>query len=151
MDSIPLSATNAAGGTRVIGVGCRYYTTLRRGVFILPSCCAGWCNAEYAVRSNLSAYTICANRWRVIPSVQIGGGLYHLCVLRLSYITCALCWVTVRYTIFLGWRLLCATTLFADRWGRSSPCSNRGIYNAGLILYVTQISLTSCSKKHLTK
>nr|DAN56960.1 MAG TPA: hypothetical protein [Caudoviricetes sp.] len=28
-----LSATNAAGGTRVIGVGCRYYTTLRRGVF----------------------------------------------------------------------------------------------------------------------
>lgn len=35
MDSISLSATNAAGGTRVIGVGCRYYTTLRRGVFIL--------------------------------------------------------------------------------------------------------------------
>lgn len=34
MDNIPLSATNAAGGTRVIGVGCRYYTTLRRGVFI---------------------------------------------------------------------------------------------------------------------
>ena len=34
MDSIPPSATNAAGGTRVIGVGCRYYTTLRRGVFI---------------------------------------------------------------------------------------------------------------------
>lgn len=37
IDTIPLSATNAAGGTRVIGVGCRYYTTLRRGVFILPS------------------------------------------------------------------------------------------------------------------
>nr|DAF01379.1 MAG TPA: hypothetical protein [Bacteriophage sp.] len=35
IDTIPLSATNAAGGTRVIGVGCRYYTTLRRGVFIL--------------------------------------------------------------------------------------------------------------------
>lgn len=34
MDSMSLSATNAAGGTRVIGVGCRYYTTLRRGVFI---------------------------------------------------------------------------------------------------------------------
>lgn len=34
IDTIPLSATNAAGGTRVIGVGCRYYTTLRRGVFI---------------------------------------------------------------------------------------------------------------------
>lgn len=34
VDSMPLSATNAAGGTRVIGVGCRYYTTLRRGVFI---------------------------------------------------------------------------------------------------------------------
>lgn len=34
MDNIPLLATNAAGGTRVIGVGCRYYTTLRRGVFI---------------------------------------------------------------------------------------------------------------------
>nr|DAS54259.1 MAG TPA: hypothetical protein [Caudoviricetes sp.] len=33
-DTISLSATNAAGGTRVIGVGCRYYTTLRRGVFI---------------------------------------------------------------------------------------------------------------------
>lgn len=34
VDSMSLSATNAAGGTRVIGVGCRYYTTLRRGVFI---------------------------------------------------------------------------------------------------------------------
>lgn len=34
MDNIPLSATNAAGGTRVIGVGCRYYTTPKRGVFI---------------------------------------------------------------------------------------------------------------------
>lgn len=34
MDSMSLSAANAAGGTRVIGVGCRYYTTPRRGVFI---------------------------------------------------------------------------------------------------------------------
>ena len=41
MDSISPSATNAAGGTRVIGVGCRYYTTLRRGVFI----------CEYSARS----------------------------------------------------------------------------------------------------
>lgn len=65
--------------------------------------------------------------------MQIDGELYHLCVLRRSYITCALCWVTVRYTIFLGGRLLCATTLLADRWGRSSPCSNRGLYNARFI------------------
>nr|DAX06150.1 MAG TPA: hypothetical protein [Bacteriophage sp.] len=39
-----LSATNAAGGTRVIGVGCRYYTTLRRGVFI--SACVASSNAS---------------------------------------------------------------------------------------------------------
>lgn len=44
--SISLSATNAAGGTRVIGVGCRYYTTLRRGVFILVFREAECLNAE---------------------------------------------------------------------------------------------------------
>lgn len=104
MDNIPLSATNAAGGTRVIGVGCRYYTTLRRGVFIdeITLRIAQSNEPTFAVKTAVPSYTICADSSWVIPSTQIGRWLYHLCVQRGYYITCALCWVTVRYTIFLG-------------------------------------------------
>ena len=68
-DTISLSATNAAGGTRVIGVGCRYYTTPERGVFI----------AECKARSNLcsgeSEVVTCA----IYTSFVGLRGLYHLC------------------------------------------------------------------------
>lgn len=72
MDSISPSATNAAGGTRVIGVGCRYYTTLRRGVFI----------CEYSARSaeyerTYGGYII----YTIVAACAVHAarrGLYHL-------------------------------------------------------------------------
>lgn len=67
MDSISPSATNAAGGTRVIGVGCRYYTTLRRGVFI----------CEYSARSaeyeRTYGGTSSIPSLPPAPSMQLGG------------------------------------------------------------------------------
>lgn len=76
MDSMSLSATNAAGGTRVIGVGCRYYTTLRRGVFI---CEYSALRAEYErtyggyiIYTIFAIYTISGG---LCQPMQIGGGL----------------------------------------------------------------------------
>ena len=72
MGSISLSATNAAGGTRVIGVGCRYYTTLRRGVFILPS----GSHRELDRTTFYGDYTISVGLRGVL---HIMVGFYHLC------------------------------------------------------------------------
>lgn len=76
IDTIPLSATNATGGTRVIGVGCRYYTTLRRGVFI---CEYSARNAEYErtyggyiIYTIFAIYTISVG---LCQPMQIGGDL----------------------------------------------------------------------------
>ena len=78
VDSMSLSATNAAGGTRVIGVGCRYYTTLRRGVFILPSGSHRELDRTtfYGDYTIFAIYAICVGLWW---SLQINRGLYHLC------------------------------------------------------------------------
>ena len=75
MDSISLSATNAAGGTRVIGVGCRYYTTLRRGVFILQlsprSGLNGRTCAIYTIFAIVAYCAVHADRCTVLLCIKV--------------------------------------------------------------------------------
>lgn len=127
MDSISLSATNAAGGTRVIGVGCRYYTTLRRGVFIADT---------RSVEATFAIAPAWQGQWKNVgyithTIIAYKRGLCHLCyrcVQEGDYIA------DVVVAIFVGCCGLCATTLFSDGGHPRPPCSNRGIYNAVFIL-----------------
>lgn len=130
MDSISLSATNAAGGTRVIGVGCRYYTTLRRGVFILqlrwPCHLNGRTYVSYAVLCHR-----CKIKGLLCRLCKISWGLHY--PYRLLYKCLAVCSVPF-VAIFVGRCILCEVTLFSGGGTTSLPCSNRGaLYNAVFI------------------
>lgn len=131
VDSISLSATNAAGGTRVIGVGCRYYTTLRRGVFILQLRLRRSLNGRTYVSYTICA--ICAGWSRATPSIQISVWLYHLRYLRCTMpslqikgLICRLCRISwgLRYLYRLLYKCLavCPVLFVAIFVGRCILC-----------------------------